>query len=296
MKAVVRKTTSIYGVAKVVVGESRIKVTLKSSPESDTFDGKEYRFDKDDAPECIRKSGTYLAAISGDEKTLYGLRPIRGTFKTKVKNIASRKDEPPAPKVKTGRYGPYQTFTVNLVILDHDDYEGMEIPVQFNYSKFIETDDELTSVEVGDKAGSPGERLLDFLEIAGVGDVQIPFSDNILPRLQKALLKAGVEFYTKLKDGWADSFLEIPNQKASDEDDPDDEPEDDDDDFDERLAEKMTLKPKVEDDDDLDEPVVVKKGGKNGKDTPPWDENDEPKAKKSRKSDPTDKFDDDDDE
>lgn len=258
MKTVVRNNTAIYGAAKVIVGESRIKVMLKSSPEAEDFDGDQYKFDRDDIPDCIRKSGTYMASISGDGKTLYGLRPLKGVFTVKVKNIASRKDEPPAPKERTGKYGPYLVFTVNLVITEGE-YKGMEIPVQFNY-KFVETDDELTSIEIGTKKGNPGERLMDFLEIAGVGDVQIPYSDNVLPKVQKALLKAGVEFQVALKDGWADYFMEITEPKASDEDEDHDDRMDDDEDDDQPKAKVGVLKPKVEDDDDLDEAPKPKNG------------------------------------
>src|SRR3990167_226983 len=265
MKAVVRKSTSIKGFAKVVVGESRIRVTFKADETDEDFSGDQYKFDRDDIPECIRKSGEYYATISGDGKILFGLRPLKGLFDTKVLRIWSRNNEPPAPQERTGKFGPYLTFSVVLAITKGE-YKGMEIPVQFSY-KFVETDDELTSVEISDKKGNSGERLMDFLEIAGVGDAQIKFSDNILPRLQKALLSAGAEFRTALKDGWADYFMAIDEPKATDdeEDEPKSTAKKQADDGDEDQPKAKVLKPTVEDDDDLDAPPA-KKNGKRAKD------------------------------
>lgn len=257
MKAVASKSNTVSGVAKVVVGESRVRVTFKTKgDDSNEYNGDQFKFDLDDVPEYVRENGEYYVSVKEDGTTFYGMHPLKGTFKTKFASISSRGDEPPAPRQEIGQYGPYLSFWVNLKITKGT-YKGMEIPVKFTY-KFVETDDELTAVEVGKKKGNAGEKLLAFLEVAGVGDAQIRYSDNVLPKLQKVLLLADKEFNTVMKDGWADYFFDEPELQEETDDD-EDEPE----------PVKVSSRKAVVDDDD-EEP--------------------KPRAKKVKKLDELDKF------
>jgi len=61
--------------------------------------------------------------------------------------------------------------------------------------------------------------LQGFLEACGVWDQDIPFSDNVLPTLQKMILVEGKVFGLTIKDGWVDSIMELPNQTTEPEDD-----------------------------------------------------------------------------
>ena len=63
------------------------------------------------------------------------------------------------------------------------------------------------------------KKTADFIELstgASIDDVNIPFSDNILPALEQLLAKSRKPMLMSVKNGWPDQLVEPPiNMKSS---------------------------------------------------------------------------------
>lgn len=228
-----------HGEAKVRVGSGKAQIIFKE-------DGSTFVFPKSELPEST-KPGLFYVSLNGEGEFL-SMRPMNAIVKAKFSHFAANEGDVPQPneypggtaKRRDGTTFSYDAYRAMIAILDITDkeYKGMTIPVFLRYP-FVDDGEGHIAIKGG---GKNIELLESFLEVTGILDMDIPYSENVLPKLQKAMLKAGQEFQVMLKGGNADSFMELPEQ------DDDEDLEDKDEEW-ELEEEKLT-----DDDEDDDEP------------------------------------------
>lgn len=181
-----------------------------------------YQFALDQAPDYIR-SGRFYVNLSLDESEIDGIRIIDGgTYMVRVKNFIQGKDTPPTPKfrdrkqVKSAKGGTWwvpahDEFYVLFEVVAGT-FEGLEIFAGFDYPF---NKDNMTGLAFIDGSLATGskkvDQLSDFMIAAGVEDVELPFSENILPELEEAILEEAATFQVVLNEkGFIDSIAELP--------------------------------------------------------------------------------------
>jgi hypothetical protein len=194
----------IYGLAQVRLTKKTVQV--KMDPESG---GKSYEVDLDNAPDDI-EAGHWNMSLNKEGDKIYSFRPIVGTFTAKFAKFSAAKDADPAPDWDEPKYkddngvirtgAPRQVFTA---IISVDDGR-FEYPVKLPYR--FEEGDNGNVVITYKKLGTFISLLIDFLEVTGVKDKAIPYSENILPTLQEMIADEDQEFSVVVKRGWIDSF------------------------------------------------------------------------------------------
>lgn len=196
------------GVASVAFSPdgSKVKVTMKE-------DDKSYIVPMDDCPEEIRK-GTWFITMSSDEKKVLGIRPANGIFKAKVQKFVAQEGQDPAPRTKVGPDWSYDFFLVLVELLD-ENVKGMTVPCMLRYH-FGEADEDGKSVVAFTHPKSKYTPLvIEFCEVTGVwARGAMPFKDNILPLMEKRIMRENRTFQVVLKGGYVDSFLELDNAEA----------------------------------------------------------------------------------
>ncbi len=193
------------GAATISITQKVIVVKMKSDKYPEPF-----RFERSDF-EGVLVAGQAHARISQDGTKLYGLRPITpGNYFCKFVKFAAKKDQAPAPRVvkaREGRKADGTTFPVAehleftaLLEITSGVWEGAEMPVSlwYHFKEYQTTG--IASQIIGT---AKSKVLLDqFLTVGGVdmGEVAIPWSENILPELESRLKKADKEFLVNLND------------------------------------------------------------------------------------------------
>ena len=215
-------------------GKATVAINKEGNKFKVTFeDGFSKVFEKGDCPDAMKK-GNWFVTLLAEGDGVMGLRPINAMCKGKFSHFVANEDDVPVPIEKEGKYGPYLAFIALLNL--GGEYKGMVQPF-FLYYKFSEYDGNL----VIKGSGRSTDMLQSFLEACGVWDQDIPFSDNVLPTLQKMILVENKVFGLTIKDGWVDSIMELPDQvepeddfaieasepESGEDDDFDDEEEDD---------------------------------------------------------------------
>ena len=152
------------------------------------------------------QKGKWFVTLTAEGDKVLGLRPINAMCKGKFSHFVAGEDEIPVPIEREGKYGNYLSF-ISLLNLGGD-YKGMVQPMFLIY-KFANYDGSL----VIKGTGRASDMLQSFLEATGVWDQDIPFSDNVLPDLQKMILAESKVFGLTIKDGWVDSIMELPDQE-----------------------------------------------------------------------------------
>lgn len=159
------------------------------------------------------KPGTWYIQLSGDESEIYAYRPYSGNFKGKVDSFVAREGEEPRPKVKEyknkdGHEYSITSFTVLLEIVEPEDVSGLKIPLILRYN-FREAEDKGKSVVGLPDRGRHSKFLEEFCDLTGVWKSgPMEYSDNVLPELEKRILKADQPFMFIMKDGWVDTLYE----------------------------------------------------------------------------------------
>ena len=200
----VKGTSSIYGLAQVRL--TKKSALIKMDKDSG---GKEFEIDRENCPDGL-EAGHWSVTINAAGDKLFAYKPILGTFKAKFLRFAAAKDSEPAPEWKestyvdpaTGKRKPGQPKQIfNAIILVEGQYEYL---VQLPY-RFDENDEGNTYIPYK-KMGTWIQKLLDFLEMTGVKEKAIPYTENILPALQEMICDEDKEFTVAVKNGWIDAF------------------------------------------------------------------------------------------
>lgn len=196
----------LRGIANVKVLENGVvRLAFKSDPETI------YEFDPVDAPENVKK-GTWFVSLSGNGEKFYSFSPVSGMEKNRFVKFAAAKDQLPAPREysytgkdkATGKEftSKYPAFTAIHVVTEGKN-AGVQFPIFLRYY-FYDADG-----EVGiDHLKSPHTAtLLKWLDATGAFDRgPMAFSENILPALEKRLLKANHELVAIFAEGNVDSI------------------------------------------------------------------------------------------
>jgi hypothetical protein len=216
MKQVETGGTSINGVAMVEPHPTNTKVRVTFAPKTEGEKPAVYILEKEDCPDYIRK-GKFMVNLSSNGKKMYGIHPITGIAKFKVKEFVAGRDQKgnplePAPKTHPGtQYGPYQTFSVIFEISEGEN-KGMQMIGSFPF-EFIEDHEEVDGkiqsvLGAKRKKNSPRNDLFwDLMKVTGIDRKTLPYKENPLPMLQKHMLKEDRTFTGAYKDGWINSLF-----------------------------------------------------------------------------------------
>ena len=205
------------GAAKVALNgnKTKAKVTFNDSGDSYVVDVKNC---SDEVKGYIR-SGEFIVKMSKDKDKLYSMSPVNGLFEGKVIKFSSKKDQPPAPmtkisKNKEGQTYSYLFFVVTIEIVSGE-YSGMHVPLFLRYN-FEECNEEIKGevrkVTRYDKQIDKSKHtafLDEFMSVTGAWSFgPIPYSDNVLPTLEKRILRKEKVFNFLMKKGYVDNFYE----------------------------------------------------------------------------------------
>lgn len=148
-------------------------------------------------------SGRFNCTLNGDKTKLLAIYPPDGMFKVRVDGFAHKDGEPPAPKTFVGAQWSYQYFTALLEIAEGGE-TGMIIPAVFRYH-FGEDN----GVVAYSHAKSKYTAMLDdFCSIAGAWERgEMKYQDNILPMLEKRILRENRTFNILMKDGYLNTIF-----------------------------------------------------------------------------------------
>lgn len=198
------------GLAIVQIHPSQPKVRVTVKGEEGAKD-KVYTLDKEECPSYVQ-NGTFFVSLNADGSKMYGMRPRMGLFKAKVKEFVAAKDKEPMPKTKTAPDGSYtyMTFSV-LVEITEGECKGMVIPVNLPYN-FQEAQKDIPGrgmqsvTQISHPKSKRTPKLIEFLDATGIIKKDIPWKENLLPLMQRMILKEDRQFQIIVKDGWVDSI------------------------------------------------------------------------------------------
>lgn len=205
-------------------GLADVKVNAKSVVV--TFDDEMlgvYKFlrdDEDKVPSTLNSSGRMNISLNRDGDAIWSCFPAEGSFKCRFAGFPHAEGEEPAPKDKpgatrTGKGGgmytvqPYRQITF-LMEITAGKFEGMTVPV---FAHYLFAPYENTGLAWIYGAPKKKAQLEDILRTLGL-DFQndnLPFSDNVLPALQKILLDRKKDVLVRVQNGWAQDLSELPD-------------------------------------------------------------------------------------
>ena len=198
------------GLADVTVTSNKVRVI---------FDGKDQVIDvlREDAPDYM-VSGRQVVNLSGDNNRIFSAKPIGGSHVCRFIGFWSKEDEPPTPRKIDARTGtskagkPYKIpehleFTA-LFEITSKKWNRYQLSQNLFYA-FEHYEGDITQIK-----GAGSQKLTDFLMVAGLDFAtdEIPFSENVLPFLEKLLLSRKKNLVISLTpDGWVDTIVEAPD-------------------------------------------------------------------------------------
>jgi len=210
------------GLATIKFNDARTKCKVEF--EDGSFSKK---FDVDDLPQYpnpkkLKQVDTYNVVISGDEETVWTIRPA-STAPVVVKVVdfnRPEKDADPEPKTYKGKYGDYQMFIVVLEI-QKGKFKGVNLNASFVY-KFFETDDGMVGIDGNPEKSDWIGKMANFLDLSGIADSNLEWEDNLLPTFLKIAKNKGNLFQVTLtkEKGYVDLLIAY-----DDDDDTDDFPD-----------------------------------------------------------------------
>lgn len=270
--------SGVYGKALVKLGKKGDKkAVLIKFDEGDSF-----VLNPSKCPKYVQ-SGQFVVSLTPEKDGIRGMRPINGQFKGRVSKFLSQEGKPPIPRTKDvtfkGESYSYQYFTVLIEITSPSKYKGMEVVFmpRYHFGEALETvNGEPRRVTAITKLRSKYTAMLDeFLTATGAWDKgPIPYSDNILPTLQKRIQVSNKEFGFVLKDGWI-QYIIIPDaNELESNDDWNDESSDEDDQKDEQLEFNFNASDSDDDDEDFGwgSPDVEDSDENDEEDDEPWND------------------------
>lgn len=197
MKANVIRTKSLRGEADIRPVGKNWQVRLN---------GETYEFSKLDVPKSIQ-AGRWWVSMSGKGDKVYNIGPVDGVFPVRYAHMGGKPGETPKPMYDAGgpkKYGdrewvadPSLSFIAVLEIVSGK-CKGMETNVFLPYLYVRDNDNPRVCMHQG-TAGQV-EKIQAFEAAAGLED-DLTYSDNVLPALHDALLKAAQVFDVLVEGG-----------------------------------------------------------------------------------------------
>ncbi|MBE0573339.1 hypothetical protein IH575_00345 [Candidatus Dojkabacteria bacterium] len=198
------------GAAEVTVTSTKIRVNFQGT-------GQQIDVLREDAPDYMI-SGKQIVSLSGDNNRIFSAKPSGGSYICKFIGFWSKNDEPPTPKKVPARSGvskgkSYQIpehleFTA-LFEVQTGKWKRYQLSQNLFYA-FSEYDGGITQIK-----GNGSKKLEEFLQVCGMDFVSddIPFSENVLPYVEKMLLERGKKVIISVSpDGWVDSIVPAPDE------------------------------------------------------------------------------------
>lgn len=198
------------GIAKVQVKGNKVGVWF-------TETNKKFVFKAGDCPDNIQ-DGEWFVSLSNNDDGIWAFRPVKGHFKGKVTKFAAQEGEAPTPKVRqvsfTKENGKkveyeYEYFTAIISISEPKRFAGIDVPYTLRYN--FQEGDEFEGkpvVEYSHGKSKYTDQLDDFMEITGAWDRgPMVYEDNILPALEKRILREGKQFQFIVKNTWVDNIF-----------------------------------------------------------------------------------------
>lgn len=210
---------TLSGTAKVQIAKSGKKVRVEFEP---AVQGAEdfYVLDKSNCPEYVM-TGEYMVSLDSKGEKMYSMRPVEGLYVGKVQKFVSEKDKPPTPKTvnvapKQGNPYSFEAFTVLLEVTRGTE-KGMVIPynLRYHFSKTkedVKGNEEIT-VAYGHLKSKYTGVLEEFMDTTGAWEQgPMKYSDNVLPMIEKRILRQAKEFNILLKGGWVDKVFPLQKE------------------------------------------------------------------------------------
>lgn len=164
-------------------------------------------------------SGEFVVNMSKDGDKIFSMYPYNGMFEGKVTGFSAKKDQPPSPytysgKDQKGKTYTYLFFVANIEIISPPEFKGMHVPCFLRYN-FEETEQDVNGTirKVARYSTTMKSKHTLFLdEYMGATKSweagPIPYSDNILPKLEQRALRAAASFKFLVKKGFLSDFYQ----------------------------------------------------------------------------------------
>ncbi len=159
--------------------------------------------------------GELQISLSSDNTSVVNFHPANGQFRVRVLAFPAKEGENPKPKVYTGgKFGDMIKFNTVLEIISPEEIKEITFPMQLFYEKFVPMIIEGNEQIVG-FSSPPGnskhcDMLSDFCDATGMWEFgAIEWSENILPELERRILRLEREFNVVLNGGWVEHIYEI---------------------------------------------------------------------------------------
>jgi len=214
------KATYLDGTAVVKVYSSGLA--------SVNLDETTYNFSAEQTPPLLF-SGEMYVRLSQDASKFWDFKPAGGTHIVKFLKFSHKEDAPPEYSFKRGgpRPGYYEQdsyFTTALFEIVAGPFEGVIVarytPLTDTSSNFLiygaednATGETVTGFKVSSNTNARAYKLEDFMNKCGFDWVRdsIPWSDNILPELQKILRSKDLKVQATLSEkGWVNELVDLP--------------------------------------------------------------------------------------
>ena len=145
---------------------------------------------------------------------IFSIAPSNGFFEVKVKHFQSKEGQPPVPKFMDNWQYPDTVFFVVLEIVGGLEVAiGMEVFLMLRY-RFKEGEDGMVEyTKYNDRSHTV--MTVEFMEYTGADEKPLKYKDNILPDIQKRVLKQGKTFGIFMKDGWVNSLSEVHSEPSA---------------------------------------------------------------------------------
>ena len=198
-----RITIQKSGSAKVYLGDNVIDIAAEDIPESIG----NWKFTAVGTP-----TKPVFIQLTSDETKVMNVRPLDGNFFVRFNRLAGREGHPPtimsmAERQPEGFQFPiraHEEFYTILEVVNHKDYDGMEIPLTLWYMFDVDKDTEEVVINGG--RSNAYNTLIKFLEVAGYdldADTLKPGEPGeILTQLNKILQSRNRVFQCSVKNGY----------------------------------------------------------------------------------------------
>lgn len=228
-----------YGTARIKKGKKGQLIVWYSDENEGDFAGKKYA--ATEWPDWVKPKSLegkeWKVKLNPKKQVIYTITPINGMFTGKCVGFSSQEGQEPVPQFQEDQWGGYQYFYPLIEITSGDEScIGCVLPYLWTdglseYGKrlryLFDSDDEglVEYPPFGDRSVHI-PKLIEFLDVIGVWEKgPLKFSDNILPKLQKRVLKANKEFQFVLKNGFFSTLMTDDSSSTTSVVWDDDEPE-----------------------------------------------------------------------
>jgi hypothetical protein len=203
------------GKARIKKSKEKGKIIVWFSPENENeFADKKYVVNE--WPDYIKpkqmEGVEWYVKLDGNGNKIFSIYPTEGMFEGHCIGLVSKEGEEPQVRFKDNQFGGYHYF-IPLVEFTSD-YPGMTIPylwndgvkpypnmLRYNFAGDEETGETVYTSWGDNSIHTP--KLDEFLTVTGVWDKgPIKWKENILPTIQKRIVKANKTFKFVLKNGF----------------------------------------------------------------------------------------------